>query len=104
MRRRRSQASRPRLDFDSPGLNQSVSRVGGLIVVGSYVPKRTEQLTRLREAHSMRETEIDVEAILDPSRTARTIAKFSRSFNIALAAGEDVLIFTNRKLVAAASA
>jgi uncharacterized protein YgbK (DUF1537 family) len=69
------------------------SSVGGLVVVGSHVPKSTEQLSRLitqREIEALELCETDIE------RTARVMREGLRS-------GRDVALFTSRQLVKANS-
>lgn len=72
---------------------------GGLIVAGSYVPKTTAQLERLRALHDLEAIELAVPDLLDPALRTATIALAVRSMNEALARGRDVLVFTSRELV-----
>lgn len=90
----------PRALLDSSTLASAEGGSGGLIVVGSYVPKTTEQLARLRAIHRLRAIEIDVAAFLTRSRAAAVVEHASRDTNAALAAGDDVVVFTSRALVA----
>lgn len=70
---------------------------GGLIVVGSYVPKSGEQLEHLLEHGTVRHVELNVNHLLDStggSEIARVIAVALRE----LAGGRDVVVYTTRKL------
>ncbi len=89
-----------------PGLSESAdaagrlgSRPSGLIVVGSYVPKTTEQLARLLEQTDVERVELDVEALLDASRRDDVITAALAQTRAALNAGRDVVVFTSRKLI-----
>jgi uncharacterized protein YgbK (DUF1537 family) len=92
---------RPALLSASPSTG---SQGGGLIVAGSYVPKTTEQLARLRAAQAVEVVELSVADILDASRRASAIAEASAATNAALAAGRNTLLMTSRRLVTAESA
>ncbi len=82
---------------DSRRLPQDAS--GGLTIVGSYVPKTTEQLGKLLQHSTIDRVELDVEALLDPNRRDSAIAVALAQTNAALAAGRDVVVFTSRKLI-----
>jgi uncharacterized protein YgbK (DUF1537 family) len=78
------------------------SEKGGLIVVGSHVPKSTRQLDYLITARNFRTIEVDVPAVLDGSvepskRLAAQIDRF-------ISSGDDVLLHTSRQLVVGESA
>lgn len=90
--------------LDSSTLTSADAKRGGLVVAGSYVPKTTAQLSRLRAAHSLRVVEVDVGAVLDPERAAATIARCIHETNAAVAANENTLVFTSRELVTGDSA
>jgi uncharacterized protein YgbK (DUF1537 family) len=90
--------------LDASTLTSPEARSGGLIVAGSYVPKTTEQLARLRAAHPLCAVQVEVAAILNPATAAEAIARCIHQMNTALAANEDVLVFTSRQLVTGGSA
>lgn len=72
---------------------------GGLLVVGSHVPKTTAQLNALFDAAGDRlaRVELPVEKLLrDPSATA---AEAARQAEAHLAAGRDTVLYTSRTLV-----
>jgi uncharacterized protein YgbK (DUF1537 family) len=74
-------------------------RTGGLTVVGSYVPRTTEQLARLLEQKDVERVELDVETLLDPARREAALADALARTNAALRTGRDVVVFTSRTLV-----
>jgi uncharacterized protein YgbK (DUF1537 family) len=74
-------------------------RQGGLIVVGSHVPRTTEQLAGLRAARPVRAVEVDVGALTDPGRASAAIGQAIEQVNAALAAGDDTVLFTSRSFV-----
>ena len=71
----------------------------GLIVVGSYVPKTTEQLQRLLARGRVRGIELSVEALLSRERRGAEIARARGEMDTSLRAGQDVAVFTSRALV-----
>lgn len=77
---------------------------GGLIVVGSYVPKTTEQLQRLRETEGLCAIEISVDALLNDASRADEIARASAEVNRRLREQKDVVVFTSRTLITGADA
>ena len=87
--------------LDETVLSMDGAASGGLIVVGSYVPKTTEQLACLRAEMDVVEVELDVEALLDPEKREALLLAASAEINSALLQGRDALLFTSRKLVMA---
>lgn len=77
---------------------------GGLVVAGSYVPKTTAQIDRLRAAHDLEAIELNVTDLLDPPAREETLDHAKRRMNEALARGRDTLVFTSRELVRSADA
>lgn len=76
---------------------------GGLVVVGSYVPKSSGQVAALLAQPGMRGVEVGVAALLS-AQPDETIADAAHAAEQALAAGQDVVIYTSRELVAGADA
>ncbi|HRE07763.1 MAG TPA: nucleotide-binding domain containing protein, partial [Opitutaceae bacterium] len=76
---------------------------GGLIIAGSFVPKTTAQLARLRELHPLEAIELPVEALLDPERRAPVIERALADVESGLSAGRIVLLATSRRLVTGVS-
>ncbi len=77
---------------------------GGLIVVGSYVPRTTAQLHALLGAGHVTPVEVAVPALLDPAQRPAVLNAATAAMNAALAAGRDTVLFTSRPLVSAADA
>jgi uncharacterized protein YgbK (DUF1537 family) len=75
------------------------SEGGGLVIVGSYVPKTTSQLNSLLNQTNIRGVEINVESLLDDARQQAEIARVAGQADEALRQNEDVVIYTSRKLV-----
>lgn len=74
------------------------SPTGGLIVVGSYVPKTSGQLQALLHA-GVCAIEVNVEALLDDARQANEITQAMQEANALIASGNDAVIYTSRKLI-----
>jgi uncharacterized protein YgbK (DUF1537 family) len=81
------------------GRNAAIPATGGLVVVGSYVPKTTEQLTHLLEHGRIERIELCVEQLLDAVARAKAIEGTLSVLDAHLAGGHDVVLFTSRKLV-----
>jgi uncharacterized protein YgbK (DUF1537 family) len=72
---------------------------GGLVIVGSYVPKTTSQLVNLLARPGIRAIEVDAEAL---SIDGRATSEISRAADLAdrfLRLRSDVVIYTSRQLV-----
>ncbi|CAA0840661.1 ketose-bisphosphate aldolase class-II family protein [Striga hermonthica] len=81
----------------------SRNRAGGLIVVGSYVPKTTKQVEELllQRGHALTLIEVSVDRIAMRSVEARE-AEINQTAEIAdvyLSSGKDTLVLTSRQLV-----
>lgn len=72
------------------------SKTGGLVVVGSHVPKTTSQLSELLRSN-IQAIEFEVERFLKESIYLNNI---SIKINSSLSESQDVVLFTSRKLVA----
>jgi uncharacterized protein YgbK (DUF1537 family) len=73
---------------------------GGLIVVGSFVPRSTGQVNSLLAATNIAQAEINVAALLDGQLRDEEINRVANDTEQALRRGNDMLIFTSRQLVA----
>ncbi len=76
---------------------------GGLVVVGSYVPKTTAQVEALLAQTKIAGVEISVDALLD-ARRANEIARVAASAENAMQQNQDVVIYTSRQLVTVSDA
>ncbi|MCV9386705.1 four-carbon acid sugar kinase family protein [Reichenbachiella ulvae] len=74
-----------------------VSAAGGLIVVGSYVPKTTSQFNELRKNHTLTEIEIEVSRLIEKGQ--EVITESAEQMNTAVNSGKDSVLFTSRALV-----
>ncbi len=72
---------------------------GGLVVVGSHVPRTTSQVNALLSQAKVVSVEVSVHKLLDQGRQDEII-RIANTANLALRAGEDVLIYTSRDLLA----
>lgn len=77
---------------------------GGLIVVGSHVPRSTAQLEHLLRVPSVASVEVPVDALLSVAQRASTIAQVAQTADAALQQGRDVVVFTSRQLITGADA
>ncbi len=72
---------------------------GGLIVVGSYVPRTSEQLETLLTQPNILPIEVRVEALISDNRRMDEIERAALIADQALMEGTDVVIHTSRPLV-----
>ncbi|MCX6923250.1 MAG: hypothetical protein NT154_08585, partial [Verrucomicrobia bacterium] len=72
---------------------------GGLTIVGSYVPKTTQQLESLLAKSDVERVEISVENILDAAQRGMVLRRAVGQANAGILAGRDVVVFTSRTLV-----
>ena len=76
---------------------------GGLTIVGSYVPKTTEQVHALLERGSVEPIEVPADALLDDRRDAE-IARVAQRADELLRAGRDTVVYTSRTLLTGSDA
>ncbi|MHC4694065.1 MAG: four-carbon acid sugar kinase family protein [Planctomycetota bacterium] len=76
-----------------------LSRIGGLVVVGSHVPRSSEQLSHLLQNGNISGIELRVENILVSESRDREIANVVEFVDAALSEGQDVVVYTSRGLV-----
>ncbi len=72
---------------------------GGLVVVGSHVPKSTAQLNALLTTDRLAAVEIPVQSLLDDDAQAAAIAQAIAAATAAMQAGRDVVLYTSRQLI-----
>jgi uncharacterized protein YgbK (DUF1537 family) len=72
---------------------------GGLIMVGSHVPRTTEQVNSLLTHPKISQTEVSVNALLDDTLRTDEIHRVAQIADRALDRGTDMLIYTGRQLV-----
>jgi uncharacterized protein YgbK (DUF1537 family) len=77
---------------------------GGLVVVGSHVPRTSSQLEHLLQQPEVVPLEVDVSALLADTQRSELLAYLTRLANAALDRHEDVVLFTSRELMTGADA
>ena len=78
---------------------------GGLVVVGSYVPKTTKQLQCLRDnASDLVAIELEVEVLIDDSKRDAAVADAKTRVNSAIESGQNVVLYTSRAYVTSGAA
>ena len=70
---------------------------GGVVVLGSYVPKSTDQLYHVLENTEIEHIEIDVSSLL--SGTTASPQEIANQVDELIDKGHDVIIYTSRKLI-----
>ncbi len=86
----------PLLDVQSLGLPENG---GGLVIVGSYVPKTTEQVNVLRERGLATNVEVKVERLLNLEERSGEIQQAAAQVDLDIRNNRNVLLFTSRQLV-----
>ena len=89
-------AARPLLTKAELGLSASG---GGLVVVGSYVPKTTSQLSELLAQPSVVSCELRVAHLLADQTRQTELERAVQMVDQALQQGQDVVVYTSRDLV-----
>lgn len=100
-------ATRPLLTADEMEPEQGPSgqvagddvTAGGLVVVGSYVPKSSRQLDALLALPEMTPVSLSVSDLLDETQRDTAIATAQQAIDAALSAGNDAVLFTSRTLI-----
>lgn len=73
---------------------------GGLVVIGSYVPKTTAQFAYLKQMPNLQCIELNVERLMDGAEHgADVIRQAAERVNTSLQAGQTAVLFTSRQLV-----
>jgi len=85
----------------SPGELGLQGHGGGLILVGSYVPRSTQQLHKLLSLPGITGIELDVERILDGHQKNAEIERVLNRTLRLLEKGRDAVVYTSRKLITA---
>ena len=87
--------TRPLLKTDEIG---STGGTGGLIVVGSHVPKSSQQLDHLLRHGNIKSIEFDVDEYISQENDNRQIRTAVEFLNDTLSQGQDAVVYTSRKL------
>lgn len=76
---------------------------GGLVVVGSYIRKSSEQLEAARLLPNVAAIELNSARILDPATREREIGLAAEAAGVAITGGKTGLVFTSRGLIKGAT-
>jgi len=87
--------ARPLLNADEISGTDST---GGLIVVGSHVPKSSQQLDHLLRHGNIKSFEFDVDEYILQETSNRQIKNAVEFLNNTLSKGQDAVVYTSRKL------
>ncbi|WP_289060390.1 four-carbon acid sugar kinase family protein [uncultured Zobellia sp.] len=82
---------------------KNTSSNGALVVIGSYVPKTTAQLAYLKERSNAFFLELDVTHISNIEDFCNELVQLVQKANDYLKTGEDVVVFTSRKVIKGAT-
>lgn len=88
-----------RRDLLKPEEIVTTDTAGGLIVVGSHVPRTTQQLDHLLQQPGVVPVEIDVAALLQDTTQMATVSAARQDIETALQRGQDVALYTSRQLL-----
>jgi uncharacterized protein YgbK (DUF1537 family) len=77
---------------------------GGLFIVGSHVPKTTQQVEQLLGVPTLRAAEVHIPTLLMDSKRSGEIARVVEECNEAISQGQDAMIYTSRQLITGDSA
>jgi uncharacterized protein YgbK (DUF1537 family) len=77
---------------------------GGLIIVGSHVPRSSSQLAALQSQPDVVSVEVQVQALLAEAQYDAEVARVTQAIEQALRRDADVVLFTSRALVTGADA
>ncbi len=77
---------------------------GGLVVVGSYVPKTTAQLETLRTDERLEFLELDVQRVLEADSAAEYLMEVESELLIRIFGGRHTVLHTSRRYVSGSSA
>ena len=92
----------PPLSAQDLGIARATNPLGGLIIVGSYVPKTTSQVEKLikRRGAQLHTVTLQVRALLESAAAGQEmITQSIKEAERHLSKGEDVLVMTSRELV-----
>lgn len=73
--------------------------LGGLIVVGSYIGKTSQQVEAAKKIAGLKTVEIEVEKLLKEQTRPAEIRRVREMAQQAIAEGDDMLIYTSRQLI-----
>ncbi|MCU0486339.1 MAG: hypothetical protein MUC85_09560 [Anaerolineales bacterium] len=81
---------------DLPGLDRSA---GGLTIVGSYVANSSRQIEEVLRRNLVKTIVMEVDKIIDERCREKTIRTIAESIDRELGSGQDVMLYTSRRLI-----
>jgi len=88
--------SRPLLTADEMN---STGSTGGLVIVGSHVPRSSQQLSHVLQHGNVQSIELNVDKILSPQNRDEEIRRSVEFVENALSQGQEAVVYTSRKLI-----
>jgi uncharacterized protein YgbK (DUF1537 family) len=86
---------------DLPGLDRSA---GGLTIVGSYVANSSRQIEEVLRRNLVKTIVMEVDKIIDERCREKTIRTIAESIDRELGSGQDVMLYTSRRLLVGSDA
>jgi len=80
------------------------SSAGGLTIVGSYVANSTRQIEEVLRRNLVKSIVVELEKVLDDKKRAKAIRAYAEQINHCVQQGQDVMLYTSRKLLLGADA
>ena len=80
-------------------MDSNADKAGGLIIVGSHVPRSSQQLAHVLQNAKVQSIELNVEKILSPQYRNEEIRGAVKFVEEALSQSRDVMVYTSRKLI-----
>lgn len=77
---------------------------GGMVVVGSYVGKTSQQIDAAKQIASLKNIEVQVHSLLKQETRADEIERVQNQVQQAILNGDDIMVYTSRNLVKSDSA
>jgi uncharacterized protein YgbK (DUF1537 family) len=72
---------------------------GGLVIVGSHVPRSSRQLEHLLQHGNVQNIEFDVDSFISPQGRDEEIRRYVEFVDDCLSRGQDVVVYTSRRLI-----
>jgi len=88
--------ARPLLTADEMN---STGDTGGLVIVGSHVPRSSQQLSHVLQHGNLQSIELNVDKILSPQNRDEEIRRSLEFVENALSQGQEAVVYTSRKLI-----
>ena len=77
---------------------------GGLTIVGSYVANSTRQIEEVLRRNLVKSIVVELEKVLDDRKRAKAVGAYAEQINQCVQQGQDVMLYTSRKLLLGADA